>query len=559
MLKWAAPAALLAVFFLQTLLASRIKSATFDEPAHIAAGLSYLSTGVFHANPQHPPLMKELAAVGLLLGGVRWPKTPTTADIIANPPSGKTTGRDWDAGKEIFAGYGIDRVLSLARLPMILTGVFLGLMIYLWGRELLGETAALGALFLYALDPTIVAHSALVTTDVGLAAFSVAFLYALWKYLQAPSRAGVMWCGVALGCALGAKYTAVFLLPIAAALMLIVAMRRGRAPAVPAAAPNQTCPCGSGKKYKNCHGGAPVSSGSVMNAVPGALKSLGLMSLIALVMIELFYGFRATPFQYLEGLHRVNADHDPNYLAILAGQAQPRFPHYFALAYLLKEPIATILLCLAGAVLLFRGKSAGGAPYFILLPALTFFVIHSLWADNFGVRYVIPALPFLYLAGGAALAWLFSTTASWARVAAVALSAWVVAAAAGIYPDHLSYLNESACVLADPSRLGFDGGSRCGPMWLDDSNVDWGQGMKQLKSWLDVNANGRPVHIMFHASVPPETYGIQYTPPPPSPTGAHDLYVLSAHYVARMALTEERVRTARPIAIVGHAFYIYEF
>ena len=131
MLKWAAPAALLAVFFLQSFLSSRIKSATFDEPAHIAAGLSYVSTGVFHANPQHPPLMKELSGLSLLLGGVRWPATPNAKDIIANPP-GKTTGRDWEAGKEIFAAYGIDRVLLWARFPMILTGVFLGLMIYLW-------------------------------------------------------------------------------------------------------------------------------------------------------------------------------------------------------------------------------------------------------------------------------------------------------------------------------------------------------------------------------------------------------------------------------------------
>src|SRR5215217_2197359 len=188
MLKWAAPAVLLAVFFLQSFLASRIKSATFDEPAHIAAGLSYLSTGSFHANPQHPPLMKELSAIAMLLGGVRWPNTPTTADIVAHP-SGAITARDWEASKEIFAAYGIDRVLRIARFPMILTGVFLGLMVYLFGRELLGESAALGALLLYALDPTIIAHSALVTTDVGLAAFTLAFLYALWKYVQAPSVA----------------------------------------------------------------------------------------------------------------------------------------------------------------------------------------------------------------------------------------------------------------------------------------------------------------------------------------------------------------------------------
>jgi hypothetical protein len=284
------------------------------------------------------------------------------------------------------------------------------------------------------------------------------------------------------------------------------------------------------------------------------------MCLVALVLIEVFYGFRASPLQYIEGLRRVNADHDPGYLAILAGQAQPRFLQYFVLAWLLKEPLATILLSGAGALLLFARKPAGHAASFLLLPALLFFAVHSVWADNFGFRYVIPALPFLYLAGGAMLAWLLAKPAGPARAVAVALSVWLVVAAAGIYPDHLSYFNETACLLDDPARLGWDGGSRCGPQWLDQSNVDWGQGMKQLKQWLDANAGGRPVHIMYHASVPPETYGIQYTPPPASPTpGKPALYVLSGHYVARLVLTDENVRTARPVAIVGHAFYIYEF
>ena len=545
MLRWAAPAALLAAFFLQSFLASRVKSPTWDEPAHIAAGLSYLATGVFHANPQHPPLMKELSALGMLLGGVRWPNTAATADIVANP-AGKFTTRDWDAGKEILAKYGMDRVLLLARMPMILTGVFLGLMIYLWGREMLGETAAVGALFLFALDPTLIAHSSLVTTDVGLAAFTLAFTYALWKYTQAPSRTRQIWCGVALGCALGAKYSAVFLLPIGATLLLLHVLPL-RKPVVPPTAPS--------RKQKASREIKPAPAIDTQ-ALADAARAFGVMCLVALVMIEIFYGFRASPLTYLEGVRRVNADHDPNYLAILAGEAKPRFLQYFAVAWLLKEPLATLLIGVAGAILVTRRQAVRA---FLLLPPLAIFAIHSLWADNFGFRYMIPALPFAYLAGGAALAWLAGKTAAWARVAAVALCGWVVVAAAGIYPDHLSYMNESACVLADPSRLGFDGGSRCGPMWLDESNVDWGQGLKQLKTWLDANAHGRAVHILAHGTIPPETYGIQHTPPPASPGPTPALYVISGHFVARLAITEERVRNARPLAIVGHGFYVYEF
>jgi hypothetical protein len=334
--------------------------------------------------------------------------------------------------------------------------------------------------------------------------------------------------------------------------------RQLRKPSVPAVAPNLPCPCGSGKKYQACHAKEPPASFDPA-AIARAAAAFGVICIVALVVLELFYGFRVSPLQYVEGLRRVNADHDPNYRAVLAGEAQPRFLHYFALAWLLKEPIATILLCAAGVIVLLLRRPAGSAALWILLPGLTWFGVHSLWAANFGVRYVIPAMPFAYLAGGAALGWILSRSAAVGRAVAAVLCLWVVVAAVGIYPDHLSYMNETACVLDDSSRLGLDGGTRCGPMWLDDSNVDWGQGMKQLKTWLEANAKGRAVHIMYHATVPPETYGIQYTPPPPQPTGAPALYVISGHFVARLALTDPNVRTARPLAVVGHAFYVYEF
>src|SRR5512133_1780974 len=215
MLRWAAPAVLLACFFLQSLLSSRLKSPTVDEPNHLASGLSYVSKGVFHANPQHPPLVKEMAGIGLLLGGVRWLNTPTANDIVARPAD-KLSLRDWDAGLEILRAYGMDHVLRFARAPMLLIGLFLAVVLYLWGREMLGGKAALGALFLCALDPNIVGHTPLVTTDAGVAAFGTAFVYALWRYMQAPGLRRQIWCGVALGCALGAKYSAVLLLPIAA-------------------------------------------------------------------------------------------------------------------------------------------------------------------------------------------------------------------------------------------------------------------------------------------------------------------------------------------------------
>jgi len=208
---------LIAIFVFQSLSASLQKSPVFDEPPHIASGLSYLETRVFHANLQHPPLLKELSAIFLMAAGIHWPKSPLADALIRGGP--QSDKLEWPIGVNIIHDDGADRVLFWARLPFILLGALLGWLIYWWGRELVGSGAALAALFFYSFDPTMVAHSALVTTDVGVTAFAVLFLFTLWRYLHQPTRKHLIFCGLALGAVLGAKFSAVFMLPVAAILM----------------------------------------------------------------------------------------------------------------------------------------------------------------------------------------------------------------------------------------------------------------------------------------------------------------------------------------------------
>jgi hypothetical protein len=260
----------------------------------------------------------------------------------------------------------------------------------------------------------------------------------------------------------------------------------------------------------------------------------------------------------------VNADHNPYQRAFLAGEFQSHFTSYFAVAYLLKEPIAGILLAGLGVVALLRSPAIPVmGKLFILLPPAVWFVGHTVLADNLGVRYLIPAFPFVHLAGGLGLATLWRMTARWGRWVAVALCGWLVFAAAGVYPDHLSYFNEAACALRQPDQIGVDGGTRCGPLWLDDSNVDWGQGFKQLKTWLDRNAKGRTIRVISLFGFPPEAYNIPTVDDPliPGQSRPPGLYAVSASVVARMHPSfqvSNWVQTERPIAIVGHALYIYD-
>ena len=509
---------LIAAFLVQAFLASANKSPVFDETGDIAAGLSYIQFGKVRANLQHPPLLKELAGVALRLAGVRLPDSPAVRQMLADG------GGERAVGAELIAANGPDRTMFWSRLPYLLLAAALGLLLYLWGRQLLGEVAAVAALFLYTLDPAILGHGYLATMDVGLAAFTVLFLFTLWHYLERPQPRRLIWCGLALGLLLCAKFSAVFLLPVAAVLML-------------------------------------ASSGNTVDrAKPqrsfGALAfALVLMGALAMLVIQAVYLSPGGLFLYSTGLQRVNADHNPNYLVFLGGQLEHRFTSYFAVAWLLKEPLAAILL---GAIGLFalRGRaSSRQVKLFLILPPALIFAAHTIFADDLGLRYIIPALPFACLVGGAGAAWLIGR-GRWGRAVTAVLGLWMLSAAVGIYPDHLSYFNEAACLTQDPQAIGFDGGTDCGPLWLDDSNVDWGQSLKQVKQWIDRNAKGQPVHLTYFGSLAPSVYGIDAVPVGPeqlAKTPEKGIYLVSAHFVARSQAGWLKV----PTEIIGHAMYVY--
>jgi len=281
----------------------------------------------------------------------------------------------------------------------------------------------------------------------------------------------------------------------------------------------------------------------------------------AFVVMQAIYLFPGDVFAYTDGFSKVYADHNPDYKGFLAGQFKVRFYSYFAAAYLLKEPVASILLALIGLAFVVRGSFSITTKLFLLLPPAVLFTGYTFSAANIGVRYIIPVLPFAYLLGGAGLASMMRNTATWKRALALVLCAWVLVAAAGIYPDHLAYFNEMPCLVRNPSQIGFDGGTRCGPLWLDDSNVDWGQGLKQLKVWLDENSGGRTVRLAYFGTIPPEAYGIRHEKlsleeliPDPKP----GLYVVSAHLVVRaLGFGGAWLRRA-PTAIIGHSLYVYD-
>jgi hypothetical protein len=523
---------------------------TFDEPAHIGAGLSYLKTGDFKINLQHPPLLKDIAAVPLILGGIAWPVKER--DWIEAGPD-PVPFLQWEVGSSVIYGNDPDRVMLLARAPFLLMTILLGAAIFAWGREMLGPFAALAATFLFVLDPALVAHGVLVTTDTGFALGAVLTAWTLWRWMQHRTLPRLALCGAALGTALAAKFTG--LLFVALVLGFLFAAVRW----IPASVHHR--PSTIVDPYA---GEAPVP-----RAVWCVYALAGLL-LVAGLVVWASYLFRS-PVLYVTGLLRVNADHDPNYWPYMAGTFQRQFWSYYFVTYLLKEPLPSIVLAVAGAVVLMRGRAATAMDRaFVLVPPAALFFFYTFLSHNLGFRYLIPALPFLHLAGGVGARALWESGSALKRGALAVLCAWLGFNAWGIAPDHLTFFNEAACLTTSPSRLGRDAGTSCGPLWLDDSNVDWGQGVKELAAWLRANAPGRRIALGYFGTARPDVYGIAF-----DRLGSDELMrglpiglsAISSHLWARTRGQlqarfgdgpQNWIARVQPKTIVGHAYYIYE-
>jgi hypothetical protein len=104
-------------------------SQTYDEAAHLVAGYSYLATGDFRLGSDHPPLIKELQALPLLIR-YRLPFDPDPQRW--HDREAFLLGRDF----LYKSGAPADHMLLLARLPTLLIGGWLIAIVGWWGYRL---------------------------------------------------------------------------------------------------------------------------------------------------------------------------------------------------------------------------------------------------------------------------------------------------------------------------------------------------------------------------------------------------------------------------------------
>src|ERR1044071_7030544 len=150
-------------------------SITFDEPAHIAAGMQLLDKDKFAYERLHPPLARVAAALGPYLAGYH----------------SQNGGNMWIEGRRLYydyaGGHPDSLMLTLARLGILPFFVACLALVWLWTDRYIG--AVEGALAVIALGnlPLLLAHSGLATTDAPLAATCTAAFFAFLLWLDRTS------------------------------------------------------------------------------------------------------------------------------------------------------------------------------------------------------------------------------------------------------------------------------------------------------------------------------------------------------------------------------------
>jgi len=468
---------LLIVLSLQLVYTAWQESASWDEPNHIYAGYRSWTDADFGINPEHPPLVKLLASAPLLAMQLTIPALENRWHKMEG----------WLGGRDFVFLNDADTILFLSRMGPALITVLLALLVFLATREMFGKIPAFFALGLIAFDPNLIAHGALVTTDVAPACFLFATVYAFYRYAKAPSIWRIILVGVVGGLALASKHTGILIFPMLALLVLCELL---------------WCKCRT-----------PDAAGNTVSYKKKAIRLLGasaLACIIALGVLWASYGFHYsarpsgleldTPFtQYIENLPKSTEASVLTALArtrifpesyiygladiIRTGSSRPGFLlgkvytqgvwYFFPAVFAIKSTLPfLILLAFALVALATRWLKGRREILFLIVPTVIYFAVAMSSDTNLGVRHILPIYVFLtVLVAGAAGAFILNNR-KWIYVFS-ALFVFQAITCLRVSPSYMAYANELWGGPANVHNI------------LTDSNCDWGQQLKSVKSYLD--------------------------------------------------------------------------
>jgi hypothetical protein len=496
---WLAVVVLLAVQATQMLIVLHRESLTWDEEDHMYAGYRMWKNGDYGLNPEHPPLVKLLATLPVLADKLWMPP------LMGIPFKGEAYlgGRDWLEHND---GGGQGLVFRM-RLAAGLLAIALSLMIFFSAREWFGTTAALLAMAIAVFDPNLLAHSGLVTTDIGASLFFLAAIYAFYRYVKQPSWLRLSIASVAAGLLLATKHSGIMLAPI---LLVLIGFEIAFAP-----------------------------TGARARLTMRLAGAFAVIALVGVLVLWVFYGFRYAarpaglqlsptlaayseslsgfekgtiwwmahlhllPESYLFGMVDVRVSAKTFSTYVLGKWYPYGVWWYFPAVLTIKTTLGLLaLLVLSGFAIIagklgkLRDRDCLRPLAYLLLPGGVFLATAMMNGLNIGVRHILLLYVLAAVLAGAAAAALARQSRVWMWVC-VTLIACHIASSLSVFPNSLAYANEAW------------GGAWNSYKTLNDSNVDWGRQLIQVKEWEDRHP-GEDCWFAYTVRpfIHPETYGI---------------------------------------------------
>jgi len=515
---------------------AQAQSPTMDEQNHMARGYALLRTGDPRLSLEHPPLINLLEAVPL--GG--------EIALPLDDPSWEMA--EWYRFADLFLWHVNTepaRMVYLSRVPVVALTLLLGTLMSKWGRMLAGEGASLLAMVLVLLDPNVLAHGSLATTDLGITFTVLLTAYTVWRAAERRTVPRVLAAGMATGAMLASKMSAVAFWASFGLLFVVLAAL-------------------------NVRDGSRVRRMVVRAGIYLVITAIGLLMLWACYGWQLAPvadgGVRVPMGTYWRGLGAVFENVQGARPSYFLGETRlGGWPAYFPVAFAVKTPLPMLVLLVVAA---WWAWSSRGGParddhvaLFLLLPVGVYWASVLVSDLNLGYRHLLPTLPLLYVWAATTLSGLEAKR--WQRLMTGAL-VWIALEAILIAPHFLAYFNPVA------------GGPRNGWRVLADSNIDWGQDLQLLSDYLVETASDETVRLSWFGSAYPERYGIAYEPLPGLPhhfdlwfqpatfeeaSPGPGVYAISVSNLVELPLSDKRFfaafRAREPDARLGYSIYVY--
>jgi hypothetical protein len=462
---------LLFILEFQLLYSVRQESLTWDEGDHIFSGYMSLKHHDFGLNPEHPPLVKMLAAIPLVGMNLHEPQLQNRYF--------KTEA--YQSGRDFIYGNDFERVIFNARSVASIFALLAALLAFLAAREMFGTGAGFIALILIVFEPNFLAHGSLVTTDTGAAASLLACIYAFYRYVKSPSWGRVVVLGMAAGLFFIVKHSAV-LLPVMLVLLAATELLRRRQ------AKGESRLHEAGRLLGAiaiagiicigimwaCYGFrySARPAGQQMNPPLG--ETLGTLRPAEAKVITFLAHRKVLPESWIYGLADVRsvANVWPSYVFGKVYAHGVWF--YFPVAFVIKATVTTLLLLPLIIYAIATRKLRGWREIlFLSIPPVLYFLISMTSQLNIGVRHILLVFLFLLvLAGGAAWS-VMSSDRRWMWPIAALILFHIISSVKAFPTSYIPYANE---LFGGPANV---------HKYLTDSTTDWAQQLKAVKRYVD--------------------------------------------------------------------------